>query len=136
MEESTVKTKDFIKESELSDLDDAYTKQTGLIGGAVDTVAKDLGKAGKSLKDIVQQQAGITKGLAVTTPTAGERASEKTDADEKQQQVKKIIASGQPLQIDPRVKDYVQKMAQGKKAANSTGTAEIDSVLKSLGLMD
>ena len=134
-------SKEFLKEASELDQLDAKLSQTsttgpGLINRGASTVVKDLGNAGKSISDIVSKQVGNTRGLAVTTPTASELADKKPQQQPQapEQQVKS--SPGTLFQVDPRVKDYVQNMAKGKKAAQSTGTTEIDSILKSLGLMD
>jgi hypothetical protein len=102
--------------------------QPGLIKTGLTTLGRDLTQAPSALSKAIAKGAGITKGSsqAVITPGPGQTTNALANPE--------VQPSTQP-QIDPKIKQYVQKMAGNNVAYRSTGTPEVDAMLKSFGLM-
>ena len=102
--------------------------QPGLIKTGLTTLGRDLTQAPSALSKAIAKGAGITKGSSQAVITPGPGSEKNTSAAP-------AVQTSDQTQPDPKIKQYVQKMAGNKVAYQSTGTPEVDAMLKSFGLM-
>lgn len=131
-----MKTTEFLKEA-VSELDQLIDKhelsiepKPGLTKQSISKVGTDLKKSSGALSSAIKTQATHGRSFAVTSPSPQETAKEKT-ADA----VRASASQGEKVNVDPKVKNYMKQLAGGKQAQQGTGTPEVDSALRSVGLM-
>jgi hypothetical protein len=123
-----MKSKDFIRESELDQLVSQQPKQPGIIGQTVKSLGQGLAPNGVSgalrgLGDIVKNTSGTS---APSQQSFYKGPSNKID------QISKI---GSVDQSDEQIFNNLKQLAKGHMAKQSTGDEVVDDLLKKAGLL-
>jgi hypothetical protein len=133
-----MKTIDFLTEAE-SQLDQMISQanQTpatgpGLIKQGISKVRSDLKAAPGKISDVIKRSSGVAPQSLASITAVGGQEEEPAAVDP---QVQASVAKGEKVNVDPKVTEYLKSMANGKVAQQSTGTPEIDGILRSVGLM-
>jgi len=130
-----MKSNDFIKESELDQI--VTQKQPGIVPKVIGAIGKGVGSALSGTADAIAAAPGTITSRGSFYRPGKPLPGTTSIIDPESTDLGTVPSTGiATSRADVKsMRNYAQQVAKGQKAKNSTGTPEIDALLKQLGLM-
>ena len=134
-----MRSNDFIKESELDQIvtQNQPQKQPGIIPKVIGAIGKGVGSALSGTADAIAAAPGTVPSRGSFYRPGKPLPGTTSIIDPESTDLGTVPSTGiATSRADVKsMRNYAQQVAKGQKAKNSTGTPEIDALLKQLGLM-